>query len=144
MMDKIKGRRRRLSTAARITLTPLIDTALVLLVIFMVATPMMRNAIKVELPKGTTKETDVSHQDTAIFVDNKNNIYVDDVQVPYDAVIPLVAKKIGDGDDHMVVVYADEMALWGPVMELVDHLKSVGGVRHVAFPLQRPTKQSSS
>jgi biopolymer transport protein ExbD len=143
MMEK-KGRRRRISSAARITLTPLIDTALVLLVIFMVATPMMRNAIKVELPKGMTKETDVSHQDIALFIDSKNNIYVDGVQVPYDAVIPIIAKKVGEGEDHMVIVYADEMALWGPVMELVDHLKSVGGIRHVAFPLQRPTKQSSS
>ena len=47
-------RRRRLRrvTLPEISLTPLIDTALVLLVIFMVATPMMRNAIHIDLPEG--------------------------------------------------------------------------------------------
>ncbi|MCK5632116.1 biopolymer transporter ExbD [bacterium] len=41
---------------AELTLTPMIDTALTLLIIFMITAPMMRNAIKVTLPDGSAKE----------------------------------------------------------------------------------------
>ena len=50
-----RGRRRRLQAMNDVSLTPLIDTALTLLIIFMVATPMMRNSIRVTLPSGQAK-----------------------------------------------------------------------------------------
>ena len=50
-----KKRTRRFSTP-EISLTPLIDTALTLLVIFMITAPMIHNGIKVDLPQGNSKE----------------------------------------------------------------------------------------
>jgi biopolymer transport protein ExbD len=139
-----KKLRKRITASPRVTLTPLIDTALVLLVIFMVATPMMRHAIKVELPQGETNEADLSQQHITIVIDNKNQAYIDDVAIAPDAVIDIVQKKVGDAQDQMVTVYADTNALYGPVMELVERLKSVGGIHHVAFTFQRPHKQGAS
>ena len=131
-------------SAPKITLTPLIDTALVLLVIFMVATPMMRHAIKVDLPKGETHEADLSQQNIELFIDNKNQLYVDGVSVPHDALIAVIQKKVADREDQMVIVNADTSSSFGFVMELVDRLKLVGGIRHVAFSLQKPHKQPSA
>lgn len=139
-----KLRRKRGISTPRITLTPLIDTVLVLLVIFMVATPMMRHAIKVDLPRGESNEADVAHNNVTLFVDSNNQVYVDDVAVPDDAVIDIVQKKIAGRDDQMVIVNADTRASFGLVMELVDRLKSVGGIRHVAFTLQRSHKKISA
>ena len=52
------ARRKRKKTASHldVNLTPLIDMALTLLIIFMVTTPMMQNSIRINLPKGHAKE----------------------------------------------------------------------------------------
>ena len=55
----LKRRRKKAVAINDIPLTPLIDTALTLLIIFMVTTPMMQNAIKVTLPEGQAKEAEV-------------------------------------------------------------------------------------
>ena len=59
-MTRYNRRKRRASVLMQeISLTPLIDMALTLLIIFMVTAPMLNNAIKVELPKGQAKEDDM-------------------------------------------------------------------------------------
>ena len=45
------SRRRKSNFIPEITLTPLIDTALTLLVIFMITTPIMKNSLKVSSPE---------------------------------------------------------------------------------------------
>jgi TolR protein len=42
---------------ANINVTPLVDVCLVLLIIFMVVTPMMVNGVAIELPKSNTAES---------------------------------------------------------------------------------------
>ena len=57
-MSRSLRRSRRSSSMGipEITLTPLIDTALTLLIIFMVTSPMINNGIKVDLPQGKVQE----------------------------------------------------------------------------------------
>ena len=45
-----------------ISLTPLIDTALTLLIIFMITTPMINNSIKIDLPQGKSQEVQGQQQ----------------------------------------------------------------------------------
>ena len=56
MIQHRRKSRRAAKHMPEISLTPLIDTALVLLVIFMVATPIMKNSLTIDLPKGHMKE----------------------------------------------------------------------------------------
>ena len=58
-----KWRRRQMVSMKEISLTPLIDTALTLLIIFMITAPMMQNSIKVQLPKGKAKEADTVNKE---------------------------------------------------------------------------------
>ena len=55
-MARIRKRKTRRFHMPEISLTPLIDTALTLLVIFMVTAPMIQHGIKVDLPHGAAKE----------------------------------------------------------------------------------------
>jgi biopolymer transport protein TolR len=78
-----------------INVTPLVDVVLVLLIIFMVVTPMLSSGVDVKLPKAKNTEStqDVGQNlvvsirnDGAVFVDTKrssNETLVDDINTAY-------------------------------------------------------------
>jgi biopolymer transport protein ExbD len=134
------SRRRRSTHAAlpEIPLTPLIDTAMNLLIIFMVATPMMNNMIKVELPRGAVREGDPKQQELVVFIDKHEKLYINGNQLKnQDAVIKELQRLLGSDKERTIFVKADQAVNYGYVIELVDHLKSVGGVAYVALATQR-------
>ena len=129
-------RRKREQPYLEISLTPLIDVALNLLIIFMVATPMLKNenGIQVELPRGHVKETDDSvNQNIVVYINKKGLFFIDSVQTKVADVIEAIQKKAGTKGDKTVFVKADTAVPYGKVVELVDRIKHIGGVRYVAL-----------
>lgn len=119
-----------------ISLTPLIDTAWVLLVTFMIASPMIKKeaGLQVELPKGNMEEVkDASGNDITVSLDKSGIIYLNGSPVAEKKLIDALKKKIGTGPDKTVFVKADTGAAYGKVIELVDTIKYVGGVKYVAL-----------
>lgn len=134
------SRRRRSTHSAipEIPLTPLIDTAMNLLIIFMVATPMMNNMIKVELPRGAVREGDSKSQELIVFVDKQEKLYVNGKPTHnQESLVKELKRMLGAEKDKTVFIKADQSVHYGYVIELVDHLKSVGGVSYVALATQR-------
>lgn len=133
-MARFERRRRKTATALHdIPLTPLIDTALTLLIIFMVATPMMQNAIKVTLPEGKAQEDGGAKQDLIVYVDKNKKIYFNGVPVTRENIVPTVRKKVGNDSQSIVFVKADKTVPYGDVIQIVDQLKVAGGVKYVAL-----------
>ena len=116
-----------------ISLTPLIDTALTLLIIFMVATPMMQNAIRVTLPKGKAQEAGATQQEIVVYVDEHGTIFFDGNRVAFEQLVEVLKKNLAGKFDQTVFVKADQRASYGKVIELVDTIKVVGGVTYVAL-----------
>lgn len=123
-----------------IVLTPLIDTALTLLIIFMVATPMLKkeNALEIELPKGNVKEiSDTTQQEIIISFDKAGKISFNNTIMSHEKLFEEL-KKIPAGQKKTVFVKADSTAAYGQVIELVDSLKKVEGIAYVALATQEP------
>lgn len=120
-----------------ISLTPLIDTALTLLIIFMVATPMLHNTIKITLPRGNAQEAGNVKQELIVEVNKHGHLYFNSAQMTAETLIAELKKKIADSQDITVFVKADKESPYGPVMEIVDQLKVVGGVKYVALATQK-------
>ena len=119
-----------------ISLTPLIDTALTLLIIFMVTTPMLNkeNALQVELPKGNVKETsDIQKEELIVTVSKKGDISFNNKVIKEKEVVAVLQKALGKKKDKTVFVKADTGSSYGKVIELVDTLKHVGGIKYVAL-----------
>lgn len=134
----VRRRRRIRSSLPEITLTPLIDTALTLLIIFMVTTPMIHNAIKVNLPRGQAKEDSSTKQELIVFIDGNEQLYFNNKAVTNNKeLINELKKVIGDNQDKVVYLKADEAAHWKIVAELLDQMKVVGGVAHVALSTRK-------
>lgn len=131
---------RRRSTARLMTdipLTPLIDTALTLLVIFIVAAPMMHNAIKVTLPRGTQQESKDLKPELVVYVDAQNDLYWDGKKMNVADICAAVKNVCGNKRDQVLFVKADAASSSGTVLELIDSIKGIGGVQHVALVTQK-------
>ncbi len=132
-----RSSRRRSAALLDISMTPLIDTALTLLVIFMVTTPMIQNSIRVTLPKGQAKEDSGAGEQLVIYIDKDKKIFFNGASVAKEALIAQLKKQIGTATHKMVHVKADQSIPYGNVLELVDHLKVVGGISHVVLATQK-------
>lgn len=120
-----------------VTLTPLIDTVLVLLVVFMITTPLLHNSISIELPTSSTndgKPADaVVEEPITVSIDKARVLYIDGVKVAKESFFNELEKKLAGKKDTVVYVHADSAIPYGTVISVVDDIKYLGGVKYVAL-----------
>jgi len=114
-----------------ITLIPLIDTALTLLVIFMLTAPMVQHGIKVDLPQGNSKEVG-QQQELVVSMNKDGKIYFNSYPIEKENLTTAIKKSMAGRTDLPVYVRADESLSYGKVIELVDELKQTG-IQYVAM-----------
>ena len=139
-IQSYRNRRRRERRRPEVSLTPLIDTALTLLIIFMITTPMLKkeNALEVELPKGNVKEvSDGLQQELVVSVDKQGRISFEGNLISQKDLISALQKKVGENAKKTVFVKADTTVHYGIVIELVDAIKHIGGIRYVALATEK-------
>ncbi len=132
-----RSRRRGSGEMLDLSMTPLIDTALTLLVIFMITTPMIQNAIRVSLPKGKAKEDAGAQQELVVYVDKDKRIFFNGTELTDEKMVAQLKERVGADHDKLVYVKADQAVSYGTVLELVDRIKVVGGVSHVVLATQK-------
>jgi len=82
---RYRFRKNKTKVLTDISMTPLIDTALTLLIIFMITAPMMQNAIRVTLPKGEAKEGDDIQQELIVYVNKDGTLFFKGKAISADA-----------------------------------------------------------
>ncbi len=120
-----RGRSRR-TVSAEINVTPLVDVMLVLLVIFMVTSPMLVAGVQVDLPK--TKASALSGQDEpiAISVDKFGNIFISETKIKLNELSKKLAAVSGEKKDTRIFVRGDKTIDYGKVMEVFGAIKAAG------------------
>jgi biopolymer transport protein TolR len=138
-MSRFLRRNKRLAGSGipEITLTPLIDTALTLLIIFMVTSPMINNGIKVDLPQGKVQEVQGMQEDIIVHVDKQKHVYLNGDLVKKDQFIPQLKKKIGNQKHKTVFVKGDGDVAYKDVINIVEEIKLVGGIDRVALATKK-------
>jgi biopolymer transport protein TolR len=132
-MKRLKRTRRSYRAIHDIPLTPLIDTALTLLVIFMIASPMMHNAIRISLPKGSLKEDKGVQHEQIVTLDEKGQLFLNQTQMKRQELLDdLINKK-----SPMVFIRADKRIEYGIVSELLNDIKKIDGIKDVVLAFAR-------
>ena len=112
-----------------INVTPLMDVMLVLLIIFMVITPMLSKGIPVDLARASNPRAmpDDEHEDAVeVAITRDGKIYLKDHPVDIDDLSPKVKDLISDKLDKLVYVRSDSRAKYGDVVKVVDNVRSAG------------------
>lgn len=116
---------------AEINITPLTDIFLVLLIIFMVTSSVIaetgsRGGVKVNLPKGASKELSASNADVTVGVTTKGEIVVDGKPVTPDQLKAIFDRAKAKDPDTQVIVQADEATYHGRVVGVMELAKAAG------------------
>lgn len=126
---------------ADINITPLTDIFLVLLIIFMVTSSVMatdgaRAGVRVNLPKGATKEIASNTKDVTVAITTDGNMVVDGKPVSADTLRKMFDEAKARDPETQVVVQADEATHHGRVVAVME-LAKAAGLRRLAIATRR-------
>jgi biopolymer transport protein ExbD/biopolymer transport protein TolR len=112
-----------------INVTPMVDVMLVLLIIFMVITPMLQKGVSVDLAKVNNPESmpDADKEDALIVaVMRDGRVYFGRDQISPDQLTDKIKDRLASRTDKRVFVRADARAKFGAVVEVVDNVRAAG------------------
>ncbi|HWK55207.1 MAG TPA: ExbD/TolR family protein [Hyphomicrobiales bacterium] len=139
------GRQKKRKVMAEINVVPMIDVMLVLLIVFMVTTPLITQGIKVDLPQANAEVAPDSDEETLVVSINADGEYFvslgessadDPTPVPLEQIGEMVGKIMAQNPAVPVFLEADASINYGVVTSLLSTLEGAGapGVRLITQP----------
>lgn len=110
-----------------INVTPLVDVCLVLLIIFMVVTPMLQKGVPVVLPKtDSPQKTPDTEKQLQISVKEDGTVYLGNLVVRKDQVQPELKTIFEKNPDREIAVKGDKRVKYGLVLDVLKACREVG------------------
>ena len=112
-----------------INVTPMVDVMLVLLIIFMVITPMLQKGISVDMAKvnNPTPMQDADKEDALLVsVMRDGTVYFGADKITPDSLTGKVKDRLINRTNKIVYVKADARAHFGNVVQVVDAVRAAG------------------
>ena len=120
--------RRRTKTPqlmAEINITPFTDVVLVLLIIFMIATPFIyQSSMKVQLPQAT-KSAETS-RDVIITINAEGEVFFNDARIDLYALKDKLKAMVQNNPDLSVIINGDKNVRYDAVIQVMDVLTQSG------------------
>jgi biopolymer transport protein ExbD/biopolymer transport protein TolR len=108
-----------------INVTPLVDVVLVLLIIFMVVTPMLHRGVDLELPKTRHHSTRQDTGEQLVVSVRGDGVYIEADRVDLDKLGSLLEKELKNGP-RPVNVHADRSLKFGEVRQVLEQVHASG------------------
>jgi biopolymer transport protein TolR len=127
-MELGQNSNRRHTMLAQINVTPFVDVMLVLLIIFMITTPMMERGVDVALPEvENVPNLSAVKEPLVITVTRKGKIMVGSNQVEDAAKLtPVLLQVLSEREDKTVYLEADKAVPYGRVVQVMAAIKRAG------------------
>ncbi len=123
---------RKMVTVSDINVTPMVDVMLVLLIIFMVVTPMLQKGVSVDLARTRNPRPmqDADKEDAIVIAITKDgNIFLGATQptmMKAEDLTPKVKDLLANRVDKTVYVKSDARAKYKDVVDVVDNVRAAG------------------
>jgi biopolymer transport protein TolR len=120
----------RSTVNADINVTPMADIMLVLLIIFMITTPLLQEGVTVNLPnaRNPLEDKESGSSDAVVIALNRDGrLFLKKEPVTDDDLSEFLIKKYSAGEvNRTVYLRADETLNYGRVVEVVDRCRQAG------------------
>ena len=121
----MKRRMKKSKLMAEINITPFTDVVLVLLIIFMIATPFIyQSSMKIQLPQGSSSEE--TSRDIIITINAQGDVFLEDTKIELDTLRYKVMAMVRNKADAFVIVNGDKNVRYDSVMQVMDVLTQSG------------------
>ena|SRR5689334_15016517 len=116
-----------LSTLSEINITPLLDLAFVLLIIFMITTPLLESSMDLAIPSSSTKNRPIntSHVQT-VEIDRTDTIRFNNQVIDLDTLTTQLLQAKQTNPDMAIVIRPDRDLPVQKLIGLMDALQRVG------------------
>jgi biopolymer transport protein ExbD len=115
------SQRSYLVTLSEINITPLLDLAFVLLIIFVITTPLLEQSINLKLPKGGRPETQINKSDiTTVEISNTGVYVLDRQRLQLPQLITRLAGESRSNPNLIVYIRADKDSRYELLATLLD------------------------
>ena len=113
-----------------INVTPMVDVVLVLLIIFMVVTPLLDKDIEIAIPKTekVTDTEDVPENQLLVRLFANGDLTLNDRRLSFEEYTATLDKQMQNRTDAMKVIFiqADDLASYGQMVKAIDLAKGAG------------------
>jgi biopolymer transport protein ExbD len=114
---------------AEINVTPLVDVVLVLLIIFMVVTPLLEKNLSVKVPDTQRVATPTELPDqVVVYIDPAGTMKVNTDPVDANALVDKLTGALENREDKTVFVVADDKAPYPALVYVLDGARRAGAV----------------
>jgi biopolymer transport protein ExbD len=121
----MKRKMERPKLMAEINITPFTDVVLVLLIIFMIATPFIyQSSLKIQLPKGSKSVE--NPRDIIITINAQGDVFLEDVKLDLKTLRYRLSTMMKGKPDTSVIINGDKEVKYNAVMEVMDILTQSG------------------
>ncbi|WPY01304.1 Tol-Pal system subunit TolR [Candidatus Trichorickettsia mobilis] len=120
------NRRGRRSISCEINITPLVDVMLVLLIIFMVTSPMLVAGINVDLPE--TKASPMTGQDEPLVltINKKGELFLVETKIERTHIAEKLTQITKEKKDTRIFIRGDKAAPYGEIVKIIAEIHAAG------------------
>jgi biopolymer transport protein ExbD len=122
-----------------INMTPLVDVMLVLLIVFMVTIPVIRHAVKIDLPHASSQKEDVKPAQVTVAIDADGNVLWNDQKVDEAALSAKIAEAAQASPQPELHLDADRKVPYEKVAQVMSAAQA-GGLTKIGFVTQPKAK----
>jgi biopolymer transport protein ExbD len=134
------SQRSALVTLSEINITPLLDLAFVLLIIFVITTPLLEQGLSLNLPKGGRPDRPIDRKDIrTVEVSSQGQYMLDRTRLNIDQIEATLYRDFRANSNLVVYLRADENCRWKDVEAVIDRCQKHGITR--LSPRTEPPKR---
>lgn len=119
-----KGKSR--ATLSEINVTPLVDVMLVLLIMFMVTTPLMQQGIEVDLPKTSASGVEMKEEPFVLVIGADQKMTIAKAKITMEQLRPKLKAIFEHKKNKQVYIQADRKVDYGFVAEAMAEVRAAG------------------
>jgi biopolymer transport protein TolR len=118
--------RSKSNLVSEINVTPLVDVMLVLLIIFMITSPMLVSGINVDLPETTSSPISGQDEPLVISINNKGDLYLLETKIDKRYLASKLATITKEKKNTRIFVRGDKNVSYGEVVSVVAEIHAAG------------------
>ncbi len=135
------SQRSSLVTLSEINITPLLDLAFVLLIIFVITTPLLEQSLTLKLPQGGRPDKPIDrHSVHTVEITTQGAYRLDKQPMRLDQLAAELDKDVRANPELVVYIRADEMGRNKDLYAVIDQCQR-SGIKHYSLRTEPPKRQ---